>query len=353
MIQIAAYTGGLQVASARFRVRQYVEPLRHRGISIIENPALLCSFPPTQKLLRPFWAAGSLLQRVPGIVRSYEADISLIQREMLSTLITLEPVLRRPRVLDVDDAIWVHMGDSRARRLARLVDGVICGNRHIADYFAQWNENIRVIHTAVDDRRFHPARDRKKGKVIIGWTGASGAFTELSCIEPAIAGVLSRHADVVFRVVADRPPQLRSLPQRQCEFVKWSPQVEVAAIQQMDIGIMPLADTPWNLGKCAYKILLYMSCGIPVVASPVGMNNDVLAMADCGYTATGLNDWTDSVELLIADPDRRWVLGQNGRTLVSKEFSVNAITPQLANELHAFVSSRKSQSVRYCPTNCD
>jgi glycosyltransferase involved in cell wall biosynthesis len=83
------------------------------------------------------------------------------------------------------------------------------------------------------------------------------------------------------------------------------------------------------------------------------MNNDVLAMADCGHMATGLSDWTDSIELLIADPDRRRVLGQNGRALVSQEFSVDAITPQLANELHAFVSSQKSQSVQYCPTNCD
>ena len=69
MLKIAAYTGGISVASARFRVRQYVGPLRDRGISIIENTALFCSFPPTQKLVRPFWAAGSLLQRVPGVIR--------------------------------------------------------------------------------------------------------------------------------------------------------------------------------------------------------------------------------------------------------------------------------------------
>jgi glycosyltransferase involved in cell wall biosynthesis len=334
-------------------VRQYVEPLRDRGISIIENPALLSSFPPAQKLLRPFWAIGSLLHRVPGIVRSYEADLSLIQREMLSTLVTLESALRRPRVLDVDDAIWIHMGDSRARRLARLVDGVICGNRHIADYFAQWNENVRVIPTAVDDRRFHPVGDGRKEKVIVGWTGASGAFGELSRIETAIAGVLNRHPDVVFRVVADQEPRFHSLPQAQCEFVRWSPEGEVASIQPMDIGIMPLADTPWNRGKCAYKMLLYMSCGIPVIASPVGMNNDVLAMADCGHVAAGLSDWVDSIELLIADPDRRRILGQNGRMLVSQKFSVDAITPLLADELHGFVSSRKSQSVQYWPTNCD
>jgi glycosyltransferase involved in cell wall biosynthesis len=96
-----------------------------------------------------------------------------------------------------------------------------------------------------------------------------------------------------------------------------------------------------------------MSCGVPVVGSAVGMNNDVLAATACGYAVTHLNDWIDSMELLLADTDKRQVLGQNGRTLVSQEYSIDAIAPRLANELHAFVSSKKSQSIQYCPTRCD
>lgn len=341
------------MASARFRVRQLIAPMRSHGISIREHSAVLGSFPPVRKASRPLWAVATLAQRIPSVLQSYKADLSLIQREMLSTFVTLEPALKSPRVLDVDDAIWIHMGDRRARRLATLVDAVICGNRNLAEYFSQWNRNVRIIHTAVDDKRFTPLQNRPDDKIVIGWSGASGTFSELYRIEPALAQVLSQHSNVKLRIVADRKPQFTSLPQAQCEYVKWSPEVEVSAIQHMDIGIMPTGDTPWNRGKCAYKILLYMGCGLPVVASPVGMNSEVLAMTECGFAATDIDEWIYRFELLISDANKRRALGNNGRALVSKRFSVDAITPQLANELHAFARARKSQSVQYCPNNCD
>jgi glycosyltransferase involved in cell wall biosynthesis len=337
MLIIAAYTGGINVASARFRVRQHIGPLKEAGISLCEYPSSLGSFPPQNKFLRPAWAIGSLGQRIPSILKSYDADLSLIQREMLSTFVTLERSLKRPRVLDVDDAIWVHMGDRRACRLARLVDGVICGNRHIASYFAQWNSNVGIIPTAVDVTRFHPLEKKGRQQIVIGWSGVSSAFQELARIEQPIATLLGRYPNVLFRVIADRKPDLPNLPSGRWDFIPWSPDVEVLAVQDMDIGVMPLADTAWNRGKCSYKMLLYMACEVPVVVSPVGMNSDVLALGRFGNSAESSTEWIEHLEQLILDPEKRRTLGQSGRKLVCEVFSLQSIAVKLARELLQFV----------------
>ena len=107
MVNVSAFTGGLNIASARFRVRQYVDHLRAYSINLCEYTAPLKSFPPETKWIRPFWAAASLCSRIPAVLRSHTQDVVLIQREMLSKFVTLEPFVGHPRILDVDDAIWI------------------------------------------------------------------------------------------------------------------------------------------------------------------------------------------------------------------------------------------------------
>src|SRR5688572_19387775 len=159
MLRVAAYTGGRSVPSARFRVRQYIDALRGEGVELREYCALLDSYPPRQRSLRPLWAAAALGERMVAAARSWRADLTLLQRTMLSSFLTAEPLTRRPRVLDVDDAIWLHrggFGGSSARRLARMCDLVICGNAFVAEHFEQWNPNVRLLATGVDTARFRP-----------------------------------------------------------------------------------------------------------------------------------------------------------------------------------------------------
>src|SRR5882724_6748799 len=129
MIKVVAFTAGRNVPGSRFRVRQYVQALRAHGVELQEHFPRSGSYPPAGKLIRPFWAMGSLASRLPGVLASHRHDVTLFQREMLSTLFTLEPFTKKPRVLDVDDAIWLNRrGSSFAPRLAEISDSVICGN---------------------------------------------------------------------------------------------------------------------------------------------------------------------------------------------------------------------------------
>jgi hypothetical protein len=147
MLHVAAFTGGENVPSARCRVRQLIPQLLSHDILMKEWKAEFSCYPPQRKVVRPFWAISTLAQRIPGIINSYSADVIFLQREMLSTFMTLERLMKKPRIFDVDDAIWLNSTRQYAGKLAQSCELVICGNEYIAEYFSSWNKNISIIPT--------------------------------------------------------------------------------------------------------------------------------------------------------------------------------------------------------------
>jgi glycosyltransferase involved in cell wall biosynthesis len=332
MISVAAFTTGRNVPASRFRVRQYIDDLKQYGVELSEFYPRAGGYPPEQKWKRPFWAGASLAGRVPDIVRSFSYDVTLLQREMLSTFLTLEPLTKRPRVLDVDDAIWLNRDSSFARKLATISDSVICGNSFLAEYFCQWNANITILPTAIDTKRFVPLKTRSFGdSPVIGWSGNRSGFADLKMIETPLRKLLAKYPKARLCVMADERPAL-DVPAQQLEFVPWSTEVEVQTIQSMDVGIMPLRDTLWSRGKCSYKMLLYMSCGLPVVVSPVGMNAEILEMGSLGQPATTADDWIAALEAVIHDPSMVAARGKRGREVALQSFSITALAGKLAAE---------------------
>jgi glycosyltransferase involved in cell wall biosynthesis len=330
-VKVAAFTGGVAVPSARFRVRQYVEPLRTCGVDVTELPAPLGRYPPASRVLRPLWGTAALGSLLPGVARSWRHDVTLFQRELVSTLLTLEPLARRPAVLDVDDAIYLLRGGVAARGLAERCVAVVCGNAYLAETFSRWSKRITILPTAVDAERFVPGPPA--AELVVGWSGSSGGFGYLRAIEPALREVLRAWPKARLRVVADAPPELRSLPAAQVEFIRWSPEIEVAALQGMAVGLMPLEDSPWARGKCSFKMLTYMACGVPVVVSPVGMNVEVLAKGAVGLAASSAAEWAGAIGGLLEDAVLRRAMGEAGRRVVLGEYARSVIAPRLAEVL--------------------
>ncbi len=334
MLRVAAFTGGENVPGARFRIRQHIPALRNLDVDVAEFPAPLGMYPPPSRLARPLWGVATLAARLPGIVRSHGYDVSWLQREMLSKYVTLEPLTRAPRVLDVDDAIWLYRPGRFAPRLARLCAGIICGNSYLAEHFERWNPNIAIVPTAVDTRRFTVAAPSEE--LVIGWSGTSGGYEYFRPIEPAFATVLQRFPEARLRIVSDRPPTFTHIPRERVEYIPWSPGNEVSAIQGMSIGIMPLLDSPWDRGKCSFKMLTYMACGIPVVATPVGMNADVLAAGDCGLGARSVDDWVDALTTLLDNRSQAQACGRTGRQIIVERYSAEVVAPALKQALTRF-----------------
>lgn len=333
-LKVLAFTGGHNTPSRVPRLQHYVAPLSDLNICIVESPSRAGLYPPAESWKRPAWGIWNLAEHIPQTVRSYDYDLTFFQREMLSTFVTLERFTKRPRILDVDDAIWVHPRGGFAGRLARLCDHVICGNRFLAEHFARWNTEVSVLPTSVDARRFCPQPGPKKHeRPVIGWLGLSSGFPYLYSVEEALRDVLDRHPAACLRIVSDKAPEIRSLPEHRVEFVPYCAQVEVDLFRSFSIGIMPLDDSDVSRGKCSYKMLQYMACGTPVVASPVGMNAEVFEKGQIGFAPQNIHEWTDALDTLLKNPDLGDRQGHAGREVVMRHYSVEALAPRLGEIL--------------------
>jgi glycosyltransferase involved in cell wall biosynthesis len=331
-LRVAAFTGGAAMASARFRVRQYIGPLAHYGITVRERWPGLGSHPPRSRALRPIWLAGTLAQRLPQLAAGWCADITLLQRELVSTLSTIEGWTQRPRIVDIDDAVQLHRDGRATRRLATLADLVVVGNGWLAEIWRRWNPAVEILPTAVDTDLYCAAPLPERPT--IGWIGSAANLSYLAGIAPALARVVRRFPDTTIAVCADEPPDLPGLPGLPVRYVPWSAGIEADFLESITVGIMPLANGPWERGKCSFKMLQYMAAGRPCVVSPVGMNNDLLRQGELGLAAITLDQWTEALCSLIADSGMAQQMGAAGRALVVESYSVRALAPRLAELLH-------------------
>ena len=323
MIKVTALTSGKHFPSSRFRVRQFIEPLRSFGIDVSEHYPLVNKYhtmkaPPL-----------GLLARLPGVLASRSGAVTWFERELVPGRFTLERYAGGKRLLDIDDALWLN-APHFSERLASACDGVIAGNQFIADYYQKFTARVWTIPTSIDTAKWQPAPAAESDRWTIGWTGTSSNLKYLYLIEEPLADFLAQHTDARLLVVCDRKPTLKRLPARSWRFVRWFPESEVNLVQSMDVGLMPLPDEEWARGKCALKMIMYLAVGIPAIASPIGVANALLKTNRVGFGARVANDWYEFLSVLAEDRQLAARMGAEGRRLVEEEFSVVRNAPKLA-----------------------
>jgi glycosyltransferase involved in cell wall biosynthesis len=257
----------------------------------------------------------------------------VVQRHVdLAPLLTLEKTAAAGRrlVYDVDDAIWLtgreagghHLsllkGAARkVRWLAERAEHVIAGNEILAEHLGRYNDAVTVVPSLVDPTAY-AVREHEQGETVtLGWIGSATTARYLQRLEPVLerfAGDSSR--PVRLMVVGGAAPQLRRVEVHERA---WSLEAERDVLAEMDIGLMPLDDNAWSRGKCAYKALQYMACGIPPIVDNVGISAG--AVTGAGYVASSAAQWLEGLHALAGDPGLRTRLGKVGRRRIEEEFS--------------------------------
>lgn len=245
-------------------------------------------------------------------------------------------------VFDLDDAYFAYAPTesparpahrlrvtARRRHLARMVQAstvTVCGNAFLAAYVRRLGATAVVIPTCLDLAAYPPKTSATPPMVpVIGWIGSATNLPYLEVVRPALQALHRRGVPFVFSVVCDRAPNWPDLPVR---FVPWTASGWSAALRTFDIGVMPLFSDDWARGKCGFKLLEYLATGIPAVASPVGVNVDIVRHGENGLLAATSGEWEACLERLLADPALRRRMGEAGRRTVEERFTADRAAAQ-------------------------
>jgi glycosyltransferase involved in cell wall biosynthesis len=329
--------------SQRFRFEQYFQRLDSLGVEYDCAPfwdgrTWEILYRPGRAVSKALGLATGFARRLALLARLSLYDAVYVHREMSPVGPPIfewiaARVFRKPIVYDFDDAIWLENVSSanpfagrfkNYRKVAKIcgwADRVSAGNEFLANFARRFNEQVVVFPTVVDtDRHHNRVRHESGGAPVIGWTGTHSTVEFLRPVVPLLQA-LSRKVPFEFTVIADREPEFQADNLR---FVRWNRQTEIEDLLRFDIGVMPVPDNEWTRGKCGFKIIQYMSLGIPPVASPVGVNRQIIENGVDGFLCATEKEWRDALERLLTDPDLRTRMGGAARDKVVREYSVAA-----------------------------
>lgn len=346
---------GPQAASHRVRLSQFKPGLAAAGIdlqiqSLLDDAYLQRSFSGRRPSMCALLAAYG--RRIRALRQADRFELAIVYAELLPFIPGwLErQLLQIPFIYDCDDAFFLKYRSGRMRWLQPLLGAkadrlmasamaVTAGNAGLASYARRFNSNVAVLPSVVDTDHYRPANpsqaERSGQPFTVGWIGSPSTAPYLQLlIEPL--QLLARERPVRLVVVGGTAPAIAGV-----EVIEqpWSLEQEVPLIQQFDVGVMPLPDTSWTRGKCAYKLIQCMACSVAVVASPVGANVEAVPPG-CGLLAESPAEWLSAFHQLAADPELRLRLGAAARQWVEQHYSLRSALPVLTGVIQRAVAAQ-------------
>jgi glycosyltransferase involved in cell wall biosynthesis len=358
-------------AGCRFRIAQFIPSLESAGFAVTLSSLFTPEFfrlvyKPGHYIRKAVTFAALSVKRLDSLRDVSRYDIIFIYREIFPigpALIERWLASRRrpPVVFDFDDAIFLPSVSNANRVIGALKqprkvdaiirhsDQVIAGNGFLADYAHRLNAEVAVIPTCVDTKRFVPSSEmptdgsQTSRPPLVGWIGSPTTASYIQALTPVLQRVNARQP---FALRVSGPGEPLHVPGLTVDNVPWSLEREVALFNTCDVGVYPLADDEWSKGKCGFKAIEFMSCGVPVVAAAVGVNREIIQDGVNGFLASSEDEWVEKLGRLLADRDLRRRFAAAGRRTIEERYSLAVNAPTLADTLRRVVERSRAEAPR-------
>lgn len=343
----------IQGASSRYRIFQYLPYYGHCGIEFDIQTfhtdkyvrSLSSSLLWKQKASVFRYLLSRIVERVKYIhANGRDFDLVVIERELFPMIPWwIERHILRflpDYVIEYDDAIHIYYSQmlqpsilrvffrNKVAELVKHARWVIMGNRYLEEYALSYNNCVTAVPSTVDTQRYNVKSNKVGGSDIpvIGWMGTEATAKMYLGVIAEVLQELALDFNFIFRVVGAPSYKLSGVT---VEALPWALDREVQDIHGFDIGIMPLTDDLHAKGKCGVKLLQYMAAGVPSVASPVGVNEEIVQHDVNGLLAAKPEDWFSELQRLLTQPDLRERIGRKGYETVQQKYSMEANAPKL------------------------
>ena len=307
--------------SFRQRIEVYLDTLKSHGI----NCEII-------KLTR------GRLSRFRLFKRSAEFDAVYLHKKCLNFIDTF--LLRRYSkkiIYDFDDAVMYspHQPESNGtshfrlfRRTIKMADMAIAGNSYLAEHAKRFNDNVHILPTGLDTKAYRiPTEPKQDDKIRLVWIGSKSTLKYIEAIKPALEEIGKKLPNVILRIICD---EFFDLENMEVEKRRWSIETQLTDLVTSDIGLAPLPSNRFTKGKCGFKVLQYAAAGLPVVASPVGVNAELIENKLTGFHAKELDEWSEGIETLAQNPELRKQMGEKGRE-IAKNYDMAVIGKKLTD----------------------
>jgi glycosyltransferase involved in cell wall biosynthesis len=336
-------------SSSRVRFYQYYPYLQAQGVEIVTAPFFDDEYVRTLYSGQAISKAEVLrayLKRLSILVKSASFDLLWLEKELFpwvpAWFEVLISALKVPYVVDYDDAVYhrydMHPSSAVRSLLGRKIDRVmshaalvIVGNEYLAERARRAGaRRIEYLPSVVDVSHYKVKQGDARSPFRIGWVGSPVTAPYLDGIRVPL-GILSQEMDVHLTLIGSG--DIRPFANISTAIHAWNEELELSIGEMFDVGIMPLVDGPFERGKCGYKLVQYMAAGLPVVASPIGINSWMVTSGTNGYLAGLPGEWLEAFRKLGNDTELRLKMGQSGRRLAEQMYNLQGTSPRLLDLL--------------------
>ncbi|HZF45887.1 MAG TPA: glycosyltransferase family 4 protein [Sphingomonadaceae bacterium] len=339
-------------ASSRYRVFQYIPHLEAQGIkctvqSFMDEPMYRQGLMRGRNIAKFGALIRAVFRRLSMLRRWHEFDALYLQRELLPfgpPLIERWLKRRGATILfDYDDALFIKKpsrfnplatffrSPGKTREMFRLADCTVAGNDWLRDAAIAEGGRAVTIEVAEDTSRIPMHAPHSDDRALtIGWLGSPSTVKYLRIIEQPLQWVAARHPDVSWEIMGGSEFQMGGVP---WELHEWSLDAELAALARYDLGLMPLPNETWALGKSGGKARTYMAAGVVPVVTAIGYNLELIEHGRTGFLCKSEADWKAALELLIHDAGLRQRVAEAGRVVITQRFSPPSQARKIADLL--------------------